>query len=81
MRFTSAVGIVTDPHRDRIDAARSAWATAENESLTTGIRSEADRLRGEFRRLEALRAAEPDPIHRQCGGRFHLFDTGRGEPS
>ena len=77
LTFASAAGVVTDPHRDRLDAARSAWAEAENDALRSGIRTTADRLRGEFRRLEAHRSAGPDYVHRTCGGRFHLFDTRR----
>src|SRR5665213_1748691 len=75
--FSGATGMVTDPHRERLAAARSAWAEAENEALVSGIRSTADRLRGEFRRVEAQRSAGPDSVHRGCGGRFRLFDTRR----
>ncbi len=74
-------GMVTDPHRERLAAARSEWALAENEALTTGIRADADRLRAEFRRLEAQRSAGPDPVHRGCGGRFRLFDNRNGSQS
>ena len=77
LTFATAAGVVTDPHRERLAAARSAWAEAENDALVSGIRSTADRLRGEFRRLEAQRSAGPDYVHRGCGGRIHLFDTRR----
>ncbi len=80
LTFATAAGVITDPHRERLAAARSAWAEAENDALVSGIRSTADRLRGEFRRVEAQRSAGPDFVHRGCGGRFRLFDTRRTAP-